>query len=155
MARGQKKWDDAQEEELRELIKSGLSVSKIAEKMERSLGSIIQKSSLLGIRREITKEDDFRFDWNANDVQRLQELCFVEKLPISQIAKQMGRSEASISAKMWRIGAFKNVDDEGEDGEPSQATLRKCLTCRVSFMSEWKGTRICLQCKNREEYRCA
>ena len=30
---------------------------------------------------------------------------------------------------------------------------RKCLVCKVEFLSEWAGERVCTKCKSRSEWR--
>ena len=30
---------------------------------------------------------------------------------------------------------------------------RNCLVCKVEFLSEWAGERVCKKCKSRSEWR--
>lgn len=47
--------------------------------------------------------------------------------------------------------------ERAENGLPEyKEAIRKCLNCSTDFLSEWRGNRICLKCKesqaNSEEY---
>ena len=44
----------------------------------------------------------------------------------------------------------KYEEDIGRDDE---SKTRKCLVCKVEFLSEWAGERVCKKCKSSKNWR--
>jgi len=42
---------------------------------------------------------------------------------------------------------------EEDIGRDDESKTRKCLVCKVEFLSEWAGERVCKKCKSRSEWR--
>ena len=47
----------------------------------------------------------------------------------------------------------KKPENEQDVRRDDERKTRKCLVCRVEFLSEWAGERICLKCKSSSNWR--
>ena len=98
----QQPWTDADIETLKRLTKKGKSTKEIAEEMGgvRTPGAINTKRWNLGIVSQKKRH------WSPDEVARLQALWSADT-PIGEIAKKLGRSYASISGKLRKMGVGK------------------------------------------------
>jgi len=47
----------------------------------------------------------------------------------------------------------KKPEYEQDVRHDDERKTRKCLVCKVEFLSEWAGERICKTCKSRADWR--
>ena len=47
----------------------------------------------------------------------------------------------------------KKPEYEEDVRRDDERKTRKCLMCRVEFLSEWAGERICRKCKSSKNWR--
>ena len=100
---------------------------------------------------------------NENDLQQIKEYLLNDKtiLDISKnigvnpdfcadfIEKEFGK-ESLLKMKMPELpNKFETLDIISKNPDHK---YRSCLCCRNKFLSDWKGNRICLRCKNNENY---
>ena len=66
-----------------------------------------------------------------------------------EIAERLKRSHSAVYS---RLRALKAMGGPGKAAQPSTAQRRACLCCRRTFVSTWKGNRVCAGCKTTEAY---
>ena len=49
--------------------------------------------------------------------------------------------------------SIKKPENEEDVRRDDERKTRKCLVCRVEFLSEWAGERVCPKCKSRADWR--
>jgi len=52
-----------------------------------------------------------------------------------------------------KSGHQQKPEFEQDVGRDDERKTRKCLVCKVEFLSEWAGERVCRNCKSRSEWR--
>ena len=55
---------------------------------------------------------------------------------------------------MLTMAAFyKKPEYDQDERRDYVLKTRNCLVCKVEFLSEWAGERICKKCKSRSDWR--
>lgn len=94
---GKKLWTNKEVARLRKLVKAGKSDEDIALLLGRSKCSVFHK-------RKYSLRIDIRKHWTDAEDARLKVLLTTTDKPISEIAKQMNRTESSIERRKERLG---------------------------------------------------
>jgi transposase-like protein len=142
-----------------------MSVLDIARELRKSYSATQTKVNRKGCGRSDVRVQRRR--WSAAEADRVVELA-AAGTSMADIAAALGRSEVATMSqaarlgvagvsdpKLWskaRTGRRKagNSTNYGTQGTTSKTKdIRDCLTCRLPFMSEWKGNRRCQPCEDR------
>ena len=79
---------------------------------------------------------------------------FEAAMPMIRIAAHLGRSKRSVAVKACRLGLTRRCRKSVQsDPATPRCTIRRCLNCEDLFYSEGKGNRICMRCKNSDDWQ--
>ena len=92
-------------------------------------------------------------EWSDDEVRTLIE-CWKRRESFTKIGRRIKRSRKSVVVKACRIGLTERPywNDQYIANARRKGTARNCMTCKRIFFSEGPGNRICLQCKDTEEW---
>lgn len=74
------------------------------------------------------------------------------KMKVIEIARALGRSDASVRWRMGRLGLARYQCSNPIAKEAPVVKQRKCLKCRMPFQAE-KHNFLCQPCKSSSEWR--
>lgn len=86
------------------IFESKLTRREIAERLGRSVGSLDSKVFNLGLRSGKGRDSQKKSRYRADEVDRLEGLVAKTNLNIRAMASAIGRSKASVTQKLWRMG---------------------------------------------------
>ena len=158
-------WTEANIMLLRELWAAGVRVGEIAERLKRTRSATIVCAHRMGLKRRPRHDS-----WSDKDIAHLEKLLDMG-VSIDAMAAVLGCSKARIRTRLKRDtgklppsvlarASISHPDkDRGAlgraDRDNGQRARRRCLGCGSTFLSEWKGNRMCGRCKNLDSYRGA
>ena len=113
-----RRWLPVDDYRLRLAVEAGDSIDRIAADLERTRESIRHRCRDLGVGKPRPARDTHAYrPWTEQEERRLLEL---RDLPLSEIARRVGRSEAVIRRRLLRLGA--SAPREGRFVPPSAAS---------------------------------
>ena len=98
-------WKKEQDDLLRLLYPNSTKEVLQAAFPDRVFRAIRERAMVLGIKRQIREYPDHWKPWMPEDDARLRELYV--KVPTSEVAKELGRSESSVDSRAWFLKVAK------------------------------------------------
>lgn len=114
IGRARKRWNRAEDSQLRKLIENKIPINSIAETLNRSTHSIIRRAGILTrrkarvnkVEKKPSKKRTTNFNhpqWGGPEISRLKELYASNKYSVEEMAIHIGRSKASVYSMIAKL----------------------------------------------------